>query len=161
MVEGVRRPRSRMEERDLPERGWIFLPLVLLALATGGCKLIGTGGSGLDPDATPEASVPMPQGLFNGFIEIEGGRVDGGLTLTPRGGSRLEGLFEAPSDLVARGSGRLDGEEIRLELSYEGTCPGRMTLTGLWAAGAERLSGVVKARDCTGQAEGTFLFNRY
>lgn len=161
MSRGDRRPGSREEERDLRRWGSLFLALSLLALGTGGCRLIGAGGPGPEPDPARETSVPMPRGLFQGFIEVEGGRVDGGLTLTPRDGSRLEGFFEAPPDLMATGSGRMDGDEITLQLRYEGACPGRMTLEGSWEAGVDRLSGVVRARDCTGQAQGTFLFNRY
>jgi hypothetical protein len=101
----------------------------------------------------------MPQGVFSGFLEIEGGRVDGVLTLTPRGGGELEGFFEAPPDLVAMGRGTFRQEELRLELSYEGACPGRMRLNGRWQKGSGTLSGSVRADDCTGRADGTFLFS--
>ena len=100
------------------------------------------------------------QSELHGFIEIEGGSVGGILNLTPVGGDELEGLFEAPPDLTAMGEGSMDGNEVSLELSYEGACPGQMRLRGSWELESGRLSGVLRARDCTGEAEGTFFFQR-
>ncbi len=142
-----------------PAPGFLFLLLGSAVLS--GCTLIGSGGGG-DPGREGEAEVVagLPQGDFNGFLELEGGRVDGVLTLTPTGGSRLEGFFEAPPDLVAIGRGSLAGYELRLELSYEGPCPGTMDLRGRWEEAAGSLSGSIRARDCTGEARGTFLFRR-
>lgn len=138
----------------------IFLVLVLLSLAAGGCRLIGSGSPDPVSRPGPEAAAPQPSGPFDGFLEIEGGRMDGTLTLTPRGGNDLEGFFEAPPDMVAAGRGSARGDEINLELSYEGACPGRMRLRGSWDMNSGRFSGVVRARDCTGEAEGTFLFQK-
>ena len=133
--------------------------LTLLAALTWSCQL-GGGGRPAEP-SQPRAEappVPVPAGAFLGFIEIEGGRVDGTLTLTPAGGPEFEGFFESPPDLVALGRGRVRDREIRLELSYEGACPGRMVLDGRWEAASGNLTGVVTASDCTGEARGTFLF---
>jgi hypothetical protein len=116
----------------------------------------GFGESGVSPPGGSEATVP--RGEFEGFFEIEGGRISGTLTLTPSGGRRFEGFFEAPPDLVALGEGRMRERELRLELSYEGACPGRLALDGRWEAATGNLSGVAMASDCTGDARGTFLF---
>jgi len=114
-----------------------------------------SGAPDLGPRITPGA---LPQGRFEGFIEIEGGRVNGILTLTARGETDLEAFFESPPDMVAMGKGRMRGEELRLELTYEGSCPGRMTLLGRWEASNGNLTGSIRASDCTGEGEGTFLF---
>lgn len=130
-------------------------------LLAGGCQLV----SGRTPDtgfdaAEDRSTAPVPEGRFEGFIEIEGGRVEGTLTLTPSGPLSFEGLFDSSPDLLARGPGRLRDRWVRLELSYGGSCPGRMRLDGRWRDEAGELSGSVEASDCTGEAKGTFLFLR-
>lgn len=138
-----------------PDRGPMVLAAVLL-LAPAGCQLVGSSAPGREADV----SAPPPQGVFRGFLEIEGGRMEGDLTIEPTGGGRLEGAFEAPPDLMARGTGRFRNGELRLELRYGGPCPGGMTLQGRWVSSPGTYSGAVEASDCTGSARGTFLFNR-
>ena len=134
-----------------------YLVLVLL-LGLGGCQLVGALGGFGGPDISSEPTGPLPQGAFQGFLEIEGGRINGELTLSPRGGTELEGFFEAVPDFKAMGQGSFSDEEFRFELKYEGACPGKMMLVGRWQAGPGTLSGSVRADDCTGKANGTFLF---
>jgi hypothetical protein len=126
----------------------------LLLAGAWGCQLVG-GGRSPGPGA---GSVPIPEGRYEGFMEIEGGRVNGTLTLTPSGGAGFDGSFESPPDLLASGQGRMRGEEFRLDLSYEGPCPGRMRMVGRVEAGSGDITGSVRASDCTGGADGTFLF---
>ena len=135
------------------------LLILLLLFGPGGCQLVGSSGGAPSPAPTSEPTRSLPQGAFRGFLEIEGGRINGMLTLTPRGGVDLDGFFEAPPDLLAMGRGGMRGEEFRMELSYEGACPGKMTLVGRWEEGPGTLSGAVRASDCTGRANGTFLFS--
>jgi len=133
--------------------------LAALILSGSSCQLVGGTGPSEPSQPGPEGPpVPVPEGTFEGFVEIEGGRMSGILTLTPTEGSDFEGFFESPPDLVAIGKGRIRDRDIRLELSYEGACPGRMTLEGRWEAPTGNLTGVVRASDCTGDARGTFLF---
>jgi len=135
------------------------LALGALAQAVSGCQLIGGSRSTIQGPPGDEAmTVPVPQGDFLGFLEIDGGRLNGTLTITPAGGVEIEGFLEVPPDMVAIGQGRMRDRDLRLELSYEGACPGQMTLVGRWVVGSGNLTGVVRARDCTGNAEGTFLF---
>ena len=156
---------SRVLARRGEGRGVRSPPLVLLsclALSLAGCQLVGISSEPSSPGVTEvhgQPTEPMPQGNFSGFLEIEGGRLDGTLTLTPRGGTELEGFFEAPPDMFAAGRGRYRDGELKLELTYEGACPGKMTLVGKWQEGPGTLSGSVRAKDCTGEAEGTFLFS--
>ncbi|MGW8267200.1 MAG: hypothetical protein ACWGSQ_12600 [Longimicrobiales bacterium] len=152
---------TRVPSRFLPSNKSLgrvgFLGALILSVWS--CQLVG-GRRPADP-SEPRAegpSVPVPEGAFEGFIEIEGGRVNGTLTLTPTEGAEFECFFESPPDLVALGRGRIRDREIRLELTYEGACPGRMTLEGRWETGSGNLTGGVGASDCTGEARGTFLF---
>jgi hypothetical protein len=145
----------------LPAFRWLWVLGAAVALSTGvwGCQLVGRGGPTSPGISGPEAEpLPPPQGTYSGFMEIEGGRVNGTLTLIPSGGEEFDGFFESPPDLLARGQGRMRGLEFRLDLSYEGSCPGRMRLTGRVEAGSGDLTGAVRASDCTGAADGTFLF---
>jgi hypothetical protein len=50
------------------------------------------------------------------------------------------------------------GEEFRLDLSYGGSCPGHMRMVGRVEAGSGDITGSLRASDCTGDADGTFLF---
>jgi hypothetical protein len=136
-----------------------LLGSLALVLTLQGCTLVGSGGGPASTGPTSDVEGPIPQGAFRGFMEIEGGRIDGVLTLTPSGGGNLEGFFEAPPDLVAIGRGAYEEGDLRLELSYEGGCPGKMSLNGRWQEGPGTLTGTVRADDCTGRAEGTFLFS--
>ena len=86
--------------------------------------------------------------------------MEGTLTLTPGGRNKVEGVFEASQDLTAAGIGEVEGSELDLELTYQGACPGGMRLRGSWELESGRFSGLVRARDCTGEAEGTFLFQK-
>lgn len=136
-----------------------LLGALVLGLALQGCVLVGSSSRSPLPEQSSELEGPLPEGVFRGFLEIEGGRINGVLTLTPKGGRELEGFFEAPPDLLAIGEGRFEDSELRLHLRYEGDCSGEMRLTGRWEEGPGTLSGKVRADDCTGRAEGTFLFS--
>jgi len=144
--------------------GWrvfAFTSVAILATSAGGCHLVGRGGTADTPPAPSEvASIPLPEGPFDGFLEIEGGRINGVLTVTPSGGNQIEGFFESSPDLVAMGRGRIRGQELWMELSYEGACPGRMEMVGKWEPASREISGSLRASDCTGVAQGTFLFRK-
>lgn len=151
------RPRHRFVSvaRGLAQGGAV----TLLAAFAWSCQLV--GGRSAPAPSQPGAEAPptsVLEGMFRGFIEIEGGRVNGTLALTSTGEREFDGFFESPPDLVAIGQGRIRGREIRLELTYEGACPGRMRLDGRWEDASGNLTGVVTASDCTGEARGTFLF---
>ena len=133
----------------------------LAVLLASGCQLVSgrTPNTGFDA-AEDRSTASVPEGSFEGFIEIEGGRVEGTLTLTPSGPLSFEGLFDSSPDLLARGPGRLRDQWVRLELVYSGSCPGQMKLDGRWEEAEGSLTGSVEASDCTGVAKGTFLFRR-
>ncbi len=143
-------------------RSIAFLCVALVTANAVGCRLVGRGGTAGTPSSPSQgASIPLPEGPFDGFLEIEGGRINGVLTVTPAEGNQIEGFFESSPDLVAMGRGRIRGEELWMELSYEGACPGRMEMVGKWEPASREISGSVRASDCTGVAQGTFLFRRY
>ena len=78
------------------------------------------------------------------------------LSLSRRGDRELLGILVTPEGIRAEGEGSLRGREIRLELHYGGDCPGTMVLVGEWNQESNGIQGVVRASDCTGQAEGAF-----
>ena len=146
-------------------KGVVFLAL-LLSLGLGACQRVGVPRPGEPPPPEPppapetptprEAPDPPPPGLFRGTLYIEGGRVPATLELTQEGGDRIRGLLASGMDLTARGEGRIRRGQVRLELSYEEPCPGVLVLRGYWDPESGVFTGNLRARDCTGEAQGTF-----
>ena len=126
--------------------------LVLLLLLTSGCGIIRFGG---DP---PVVSM---EGSWSGVLEVEGQEIVGVLTLSQRG--RGLGAIFSSTGLIgqATGSGTVEeGGRLRLELAYNVQCPGTIVLSGSIIDRDTRLRGSVAATDCTGDAEGGFVFVR-
>ena len=126
--------------------------LTVLALVSTGCGVIRFGGS------PPAASL---DGSWTGALEVEGQEIVGVLTLSQRG--RDLGVRFSSTGLIrqATGSGRIEeGGRVRLELEYNAQCPGAMVLSGAILDRDTRLRGSVAATDCTGEAEGAFVFAR-
>lgn len=133
--------------------------LFAVSLGISGCRLVGGQGPQGPGVEGPEAlSAGPPLGSYLGFLEIEGGRVDGRLTVSDMAGGDFRGSFESTAGLIASGQGRTGGHGFQLELAYAGDCPGTMVLTGRWESATFRITGSVQASDCTGAAAGTFLF---
>ena len=126
--------------------------LAFLALLTTACGVIRFGG---DPPAV------RVEGSWTGALEVEGQEIVGVLTLTQRG--RDLGVMFSSTGLIGRatGSGRVeDGGRVRLELEYNVQCPGTIVLSGAILDRDTRLRGSVVATDCTGDADGAFVFAR-
>ena len=126
--------------------------LALLTLLTTACGVIRFGG---DP---PTVRV---EGSWTGVLEVEGQEIVGVLTLTQRG--RDLGVMFSSTGLIgpATGSGIVeDGGRVRLELEYNVQCPGTIVLSGAILDRDTRLRGSVAATDCTGDADGAFVFVR-
>ena len=126
--------------------------LALIALVTSACGVIRFGG---DPSAV------RLDGSWTGALEVEGQEVVGVLTLSQRGRD-LRVRFSSTGLIgQATGSGRIeDGGRVRLELKYNVQCSGAMVLSGAILDQDTRLRGSVTATDCTGAAEGAFVFAR-
>lgn len=137
-------------------RAVVFCVLALLA----GCQRVGLwtpGSDGPGPAATG-ASSSVPDGVYQGFIKLEGGRTNAALQVTESGRTSVDGVLQLSSDWVAEGEGTRRGPDLRLELRYGGDCPGTLTLSGRWDAALQTLTGEVHASDCTGTAQGVFSF---
>ncbi|MFC1575798.1 hypothetical protein ACFL5A_04060 [Gemmatimonadota bacterium] len=130
--------------------------LALLALSSAGCQMVGRVSPTQPPVVVPPPASPGPHGMYSGSFQIEGGETAVNLNLTRRGDRDLLGVLVTPDGIRAEGAGSLRGQEIRLELRYGGDCPGTMVLVGEWNQETNGIQGVVRASDCTGQAEGTF-----
>ena len=126
--------------------------LVLLSLVITACGGIRFGG---DPP------VVRLEGSWSGALEVEGQEIVGVLTLTQRG--RDLGVMFSSTGLIgqATGSGTIeDGGRVRLELEYNVQCPGTIVLSGAILDRDTRFRGSVVATDCTGDADGAFVFAR-
>ncbi|MBT8396397.1 MAG: hypothetical protein KJN92_05500 [Gemmatimonadetes bacterium] len=115
------------------------------------------GGGSKEPGG-PEA-YPTEDPVYQGFLEMDGGRVEAALELIHEGRRRVRGALQGASGLMADGEGVLRGETLSLLLTYGGTCPGRMELEGVWDREARVFAGAVEASDCTGPGQGTFHFS--
>ena len=126
--------------------------LVLIVLVTPACGIIRGGG---DPSAV------RLDGSWTGALEVEGQEVVGVLILSQRARD-LRARFSSTGLIgQATGSGRIeDGARVRLELKYNVQCPGAMVLSGAILGQGTRLLGSITATDCTGDAEGAFVFAR-
>ena len=118
--------------------------LALLACGISGCSAIRFG----DPATLA--------GEWTGTLTIEGQSIASSLVI--HDGDDLEALLVAPSlRMEAEGEGGLEGGRFTLLLAYELTCPGTMTLVGARQPDS-RLTGDLRASDCTGTVLGTFSF---
>jgi len=94
-------------------------------------------------------------------LEVEDQEIVGVLTLSQRG--RDLGVMFSSTGLIGHvtGSGIIEnGGQVRLELEYNVQCPGTIVLYGAIIDQHTRLRGSVTATDCTGDAEGVFVFAR-
>jgi hypothetical protein len=112
------------------------------------------------PPPPPPPSLPMLAGDWAGVWEIEGQRIQGTLVMQ-QAGTDLKATFSSSAlGGAAYGTGSLDGERIQLELKYNLSCPGTARLTGDLQGQGTQIEGALSATDCTGKADGTFVFAR-
>jgi hypothetical protein len=97
--------------------------------------------------------------VYQGFLEMDGGKVLAALEIIREGRQNVRGALQASSGLMAEGEGRLRGTTLSLDLVYGGDCPGRMSLEGEWDQDSQTYEGVVEASDCTGKGQGAFRFS--
>lgn len=103
--------------------------------------------------------VPDVAGSWVGSVEVDGGSQPGRLTLVQEN-RRLEASLTVDDlGLTATGRGEIDRDgDVELDLRYATECPGTAALRGRFEAG--RLTGSMRASDCTGTYEGRFAFRR-
>lgn len=132
--------------RKARSRSW----LALLVVATSGCGVLRSGG---DPPAA------RLEGAWSGALEVEGQQIVGTLTLIQRG-RELRARFSSTGLIrQATGGGRIEDDgRVRLELEYNVQCSGAMVLSGEILEHDTRIRGRLTATDCTGSAEGAFVF---
>ena len=114
------------------------------------------------PGGTAEGELPaavQPDALrtYGGSVTFDGNRISLLLELVGTG-SEYSARLSIPSlDLDAGGAGTSDGEQLLVELSYAGSCPGRLQLEGRFREGIRRIEGRLTASDCTGEEEGAVV----
>jgi hypothetical protein len=157
----VGRRRVRKHQRSTLDPARVLAALTITSLI--GCQVIGGGPGRPTRDRSPEAPGaefdPAEGEVYQGYLEMDGGRVQAALQLVRDGRRRVRGAFQGVSGVVADGEGVLRGETLSLLLTYGGDCPGRMELEGVWDRGAKVYEGRVEASDCTGSSSGTFSFS--
>lgn len=99
------------------------------------------------------------EGTFRGILNVDGQPFQAQGTVTQHGAD-LTVVLSLSSGLEARGEGRVEGRAVRMELGYRSECPGTLLLEGALAEEDERLAGRLEARDCTGEARGSFQLDR-
>lgn len=140
---------------------WIC-PALAVALVTGGCTMVRGVPGQPAPGGTPEGEVAaalQPDALrtYGGSVTFDGNRISLLLELVGTG-SEFSARLSIPSlDLDAGGSGTADDEQLVVELSYAGSCPGLLRLEGRFREGTRRIEGRLTASDCTGEEEGAVV----
>lgn len=124
-----------------------------LLLILSGCMAVGGSGPA-SPGSGPQQGV-----VYHGSLFLDGGDVTAALEIAREGRRDVRAALQATSGLLADGKGRIRGDDLSIELVYGGQCPGAMELNGKWDQEAGTYQGELSAQDCTGKAEGTFLFS--
>lgn len=158
--------RSRpVRRQDSPGEGWtpgLAVPVLLLLLALAGCQRVGMPRpeppAPGEPEEEPAPLSPPPEapvGFFRGDLVVEGARTSATLEIQ-EARDEIRALLAASPDIRAEGEGRFEDQQLRLELTYQDPCPGIIVLEGRWDPDTGVYAGTLRARDCTGEAEGTF-----
>ena len=133
-----------------------------LVLFASGCTLVRGGTTPGGPDGAPAAEVAGAENAetmrsYGGSVTFDGNRISLVLDLVGVD-SDFSARLSIPSlDLDAGGAGKVEGEELSVELSYAGTCPGELRLSGRFREGMRRIEGRLTASDCTGEEEGAVV----
>lgn len=123
-----------------------------------GCQLIGRGAPGR-ADVGPGEEAPAGGAVYQGVLTLDGGDLTAALQLTSLGRREVRANLQTSSGLLADGQGITRGDNLLLDLTYQGECPGRMILEGAWNQEDQIYEGQVQAEDCTGKGTGTFRFS--
>ncbi len=125
----------------------LLRPAILaVAILTGACATI----------------APVPErmlGVYRGTLQVESERLPATLELT-RSSRGLAGHLEVEDRLDARGSGEGKADGFSLGLSYESGCQGHLVLSGNLSEDGSRVTGSIRAEDCTGVLGGSFSLTR-
>jgi len=133
-----------------------------MTISASACTVVGAGAPrGPLPPPAPEAPTPAqsstPARVYGGSVPFGGDRIPMVLELSPDG-QALSAHLSIPSlALDAGGPGWARGEELTADLTYEGPCPGHLTLDARFVEGSRRIEGRLKATDCTGVEQGDVL----
>ena len=115
----------------------------------------GPEGAAAEEAAGPESGDALHS--YGGSVTFDGNRMSLVLDLVGTGSDYSARLSIPSLDLDAGGAGTVEGEQLSVELSYPGTCPGQLRLTGRFREGMRRIEGRLTASDCTGQEEGAVV----
>lgn len=128
---------------------------VSLVAAVAACTRVGVP-AGVDP-APPVAPPPSVQGAqvrYTGIATLSGRRVPVVLEVRSTGGDDVAAQLRIPElDMAAAGAGSWKGSRLTLELAYGDGCPGSVRIQ-VDRDSRGSLEGTLRARDCTGEAEG-------
>lgn len=138
-----------------PRRLSLLASALLLGASASACTRVGVpaGGEPPPPEAEPPSAQPT-QVRYTGIATLSERRVPVVLELRTGGGGAVMAQLRIPEmEMLATGEGGWRGSRLTLELAYDTGCPGSVRID-LEQGPAGRLSGALRARDCTGEAEG-------
>lgn len=142
-----------MSPRRLPPL-FLTLPMALAAVLSG-CTRVGAPAEA--SPAAPVARAPEAEAApvrYTGIATLSGRRVPVVLEVRPEGGDDVAAQLRIPElEMAAAGKGSWRGSRLTLELAYGEGCPGSVRIL-VERDPVGRLSGTLRARDCTGEAEG-------
>ncbi len=133
-----------------------------LVLFASGCTLVRGVSTPGGPDGAPSVEVAGAENAetmrtYGGSVTFDGNRISILLELVGVD-SDFSARLSIPSlDLDAGGAGKVEGEQLSVELAYAGTCPGQLRLSGRFREGMRRIEGRLTASDCTGEEEGAVV----
>ena len=135
---------------------------LVAALVVGGCTVVGGSPRDPAPGGTPisESTAPVEgEALrtYGGNVTFDGNRISLLLELVGRGSDYSARLSIPSLDLDAGGAGTVEGDQLSVELSYAGSCPGTLRLTGRFQESMRRIEGRLTASDCTGKEAGAVM----
>ena len=137
---------------------------VTLALVCflSGCTLVRGATTPGGPDSAPAEEVAGAENAetmrsYGGSVTFDGNRISLVLDLVGAD-SDFSARLSIPSlDLDADGAGKVEGEQLSVDLTYAGACPGELRLRGRFRQAMRRIEGRLTACDCTGEEEGAVV----
>jgi len=137
----------------------LLAALAVLTVAASGCARVAPVARTAPPPPQHAAEAPVSPVVFGGTVTLGTQRMALVLELRSRTPPKHDATLRIPAvSMEASGEGTWTGERLRLDLTYDGGCPGIVKVDArLTDRGGE---GTLSARDCTGGESGPMVLVR-